>query len=95
MKGTEIILLGNKIDLVNEIAVNHEEAELIAKKHNIPFFKTSALNAENLDDAFKHMLTSILNNEELQEKIDIYKNIRLEEKRRSEVQMRSLDNCCQ
>ena len=59
-RGTEIILLGNKIDLVNDIVVAERDAREIAEDHGIPYFATSAKNATNLDAAFKYLLTRII-----------------------------------
>jgi len=78
-EGTEIVLLGNKIDLINEITVDQSEAVQLAEKHNITYFGTSAKEATNLDEAFKKLLTSIIENDLLKEKIDFHSNIRLEE----------------
>ena len=47
----------------------------MAEKHNIPYFQTSAKDATNLDIAFKQLLTSILKNEDLQDKIESLKEI--------------------
>jgi|LakMenE18May11ns_1017448.scaffolds.fasta_scaffold9497000_1 hypothetical protein len=66
----------------------------MAEKHNIPYFQTSAKDATNLDIAFKQLLTSILNNEDLQDKIDFNRNIRLEEVRRNQIKRGSKAGCC-
>ena len=82
-RGTEIILIGNKIDLVNEVAVTEKEAMDIAVSHGIHYFATSAKDSTNLDEAIKFLLTTILENQELQERIEFSRHIRLEEMRRS------------
>ena len=88
-------MLGNKIDLINEIQVEQQQATNMAEKHNIPYFQTSAKDATNLDIAFKQLLTSILNNEDLQDKIDFNRNIRLEDVRRNQIKRGSKAGCCQ
>ena len=45
---TEIILLGNKIDMINEKKVSDEAAAKLASERNIPYFQTSAKDATNL-----------------------------------------------
>ena len=68
-ENVEIILLGNKIDLINDIAVPQEEAEKIAHDTGIPYFETSAKDSTNVDKAFKQLLTNIMGNQHLQDKI--------------------------
>lgn len=70
-ENVEIILLGNKIDLINDKAVQSEEAEALAASFGIQYFETCAKNATNVDTAFKFLLSKIANNEYLQEKIKI------------------------
>lgn len=48
-----IILMGNKIDLTNEIVVEKEEAEALAAQYDIAYFETCAKDATNVDIAFK------------------------------------------
>ena len=46
---TEIILLGNKIDMMNDKQVDQEDAEKLANDNGIPYFEISAKDATNLD----------------------------------------------
>ena len=62
-ENVEIILLGNKIDLINDIAVSAEEAEEVASKNGIKYFETSAKDSTNVDKAFKVLLNNIIANE--------------------------------
>ena len=73
----EIILVGNKIDMINQINVKQESAAELAKNHEIAYFQTSAKDSTNIDMAMKHLLTNIMNKEVLQEKIEFSANIRL------------------
>lgn len=57
----QLILLGNKIDMINEIHVDQEQAANLSKLHGIPYFQTSAKDATNLDMAIKQLLTNIMN----------------------------------
>ena len=73
----EIIMIGNKIDMINDINVDQEQAALLAKQHDIPYFQTSAKDATNIDMAIKNLLTNIIQNKKLEEKIDFKTNVRL------------------
>ena len=76
-KDAEIILIGNKIDKINEILVDQENAAQLAQRSDIAYFQTSAKDSTNIEIAFKHLLTQIMNKEALREKIDYKANVRL------------------
>ena len=65
----EIILMGNKIDLINEINVEEEQIEEMTSKYNLKYFHSCAKEATNVDEAFRYLLTRILENNNLREKI--------------------------
>eukprot|EP01147_Barroeca_monosierra_P007508 gene7508-563_t len=54
-----IMLVGNKSDLKHLRAVPKEEATKFAEENDLSFIETSALDASNVEDAFKNILTSI------------------------------------
>eukprot|EP00043_Microstomoeca_roanoka_P017441 m.181796 g.181796 ORF g.181796 m.181796 type:complete len:218 (+) comp16635_c0_seq1:172-825(+) len=57
----DMILVGNKCDLKPpNRKVSIEEAEQLAKQHNLPYFETSALNDVGIHDAFDAVLNMIL-----------------------------------
>ena len=56
-----IMLVGNKSDLKHLREVPTEEAKEFAKKHNLSFMETSALDSSNVEDAFKSVIDSIYN----------------------------------
>ena len=56
-----IMLVGNKSDLKHLREVPTEEAKDFAKKHNLSFMETSALDSSNVEDAFKSVIDSIYN----------------------------------
>jgi len=46
------MLVGNKSDLKHLREVKTEEASMFAKKNNLAFIETSALDATNVENAF-------------------------------------------
>eukprot|EP00347_Sterkiella_histriomuscorum_P002743 403366976 len=56
---TVMILVGNKCDLSDQRAIKIEEAEKFAQSNNMAFIETSALNAKNVNIAFKNLITEI------------------------------------
>lgn len=54
-----IMLVGNKCDLKHRRAVPTEEALRFAEEHKLLFIETSALDATNVEEAFKQLLTKI------------------------------------
>jgi small GTP-binding protein len=57
-KSVHILLVGNKIDL--SPVVREEEGKAFAENKGIPFILTSAKNDENVQDAFQHLIGTIL-----------------------------------
>lgn len=54
-----IILVGNKSDLRHLRAVQTEDAKSYAKKNDLSFIETSALDSFNVVEAFQQILTEI------------------------------------
>jgi len=58
-KSIPIVLVGNKIDLV----MNHEDikakAHDLAEQYNFPFFETSALTGEGIDELFSYLISNL------------------------------------
>lgn len=55
-----IILAGNKSDLEQMRAVEQEEGKLLAEKHKLLFFETSAKTNNNVDQCFRTMIGQIV-----------------------------------
>ena len=56
---TIIFLIGNKIDIKDQIKIKTEEAQKLAEEFNIPFFEASAKSGENVDEIFKALYKKI------------------------------------
>lgn len=52
-----LVLVGNKIDLVEERQVTKEEAENFATQNDVHYFETSAKNNENINDVLTYTTT--------------------------------------
>ena len=48
-----IMLVANKIDLEDQREVSAEEGKALAEELNVPYFETSALNKDIVDETFK------------------------------------------
>jgi small GTP-binding protein len=55
-----IILVGNKLDLVDEQCVSGSEAQEFAKRYNLEYMETSAKNGDNVTEAFVRLGQEIL-----------------------------------
>ncbi|MHA2474962.1 MAG: GTP-binding protein [Promethearchaeota archaeon] len=56
-----LILVGNKIDLVEDRVVTKEEGEEMAKNLSLSYIETSAKTGENINDAFKMLALQKIN----------------------------------
>lgn len=54
-----VILVGNKLDLTNMRAVDAEDAQQFAEKHNMLFIETSALDSTNIEKVFNLTIKKI------------------------------------
>jgi small GTP-binding protein len=63
-----IIMIGNKIDLNQNIQVNKEEASKIAENFNVSFFETSAKDNINVQESFEKIIYDLYNKAKEEEK---------------------------
>ena len=96
-KGAEVILIGNKKDMVNRV-ISAEQGESLAKKFEIKYYETSALSGENVDQAFEELAENILKiklNTEEEESISLsYNSERDGKKKNSEKDRDKKQPCC-
>ena len=77
-----VILIGNKSDLIDKREVSKEEIEKFIKDNNINYFETSAKDGKNIDECFTFIAEKLMNqntNKENNEHKDIIKNENLKE----------------
>jgi small GTP-binding protein len=84
--GINCVLIGNKIDLNNNIQVKKEEVLKIIENFNVSFFETSAKENINVQEAFENII------------YDLYKKTVEEEKKENEKKTdrkkTNPDGCC-
>ena len=64
-----LILVGNKIDLVDEKEVTTTEGEALAKELGLSYIETSAKTGENINDAFKMLALQMIKKYAVAQKI--------------------------
>ena len=96
-KDAQVILIGNKKDMVNRV-ISAEQGESLAKKFEIKYYETSALSGENVDQVFEELAENILKiklNTEEGESISLsYNSERDGKKKNSEKDRDKKQPCC-
>eukprot|EP01123_Difflugia_compressa_P015184 TRINITY_DN8407_c0_g1_i1.p1 TRINITY_DN8407_c0_g1~~TRINITY_DN8407_c0_g1_i1.p1 ORF type:complete len:228 (-),score=29.22 TRINITY_DN8407_c0_g1_i1:186-869(-) len=80
-ENTQILLIGNKMDLEDSREVSTEKGVEFSRTHNLNFMETSALTGDNVDKAFQIVLQDIY---KLTEKF-----IKLDQERKSRTTIQS------
>ena len=65
-----LIILGNKLDLVSNREVTDEDIDLFKDKNNFQILTISAKNKENIDECFEAMIDLIVENMNEDEKVN-------------------------
>ncbi|MFX1525334.1 MAG: GTP-binding protein [Promethearchaeota archaeon] len=58
-KSVPIILIGNKLDLADNREEIRNKAQILAEQYNFPFFETSALTGEGIDEIFNYLISNL------------------------------------
>ena len=58
--GAPMLLIGNKIDLVNEVQVDEETAKKYAAENQMEYISTSAKTGEKVEQSFKTLISRII-----------------------------------
>ena len=69
-KDTNLVLVGNKVDLNNKRKISKEEGQNLATEYGMDFYESSALTGENINDIFEGICQKV--NQQINEgKIDL------------------------
>ena len=66
--GIPLILVGNKIDLINDRLISKEKGEQFANDNNITFFESSGKSGINIEESFIFLGEEIVKNNSIQGK---------------------------
>ena len=95
-----IILIGNKKDLVDQRQITQEEAELFSETNNMIYFETSAKEGENIEYVFRYAAKKLLDfystNEEHLLKKQLSNNSELQAQNFKEIRIEKTEKkkCC-
>ena len=56
-----VIIMGNKIDLIDDREIKTEDAEKFAEENQYKYFETSAKTGEGIDDGVRELVNQVLN----------------------------------
>ena len=74
-----LVLFGNKCDNVENIKVSEEDIEKLKEKYKLTFYKTSAKDGTNVQNAFQHLTKITLKTRGLLSKIGLPENTIIED----------------
>ena len=74
-----LVLFGNKCDNVEDIKVSEEDIEKLKEKYKLTFYKTSAKDGTNVQNAFQHLTKITLKTRGLLSKIGLPENTKIED----------------
>ena len=59
-ESTEIVIVGNKSDLVDNRKIEEKDIELFMSENNLKYFESSAKNGSNIDQVFQYFTEVVL-----------------------------------
>jgi len=59
IKGSKVLLVGNKIDLQEKRLITTESGKELASRYEVEFIETSAKSGDNVDEAFMRIIVAI------------------------------------
>ena len=74
-----LVLFRNKCDNVEDIKVSEEDIEKLKEKYKLTFYKTSAKDGTNVQNAFQHLTKITLKTRGLLSKIGLPENTKIED----------------
>ena len=99
-----MIILGNKVDIKEKRVIKSEEGKKFAKDRDLPYFETSSLTLQNINEAFESMIRMILesqNENNLKRSVskiklnkDNHKKEKKGKKEKKEQKKSSGEGCC-
>ena len=74
-----VVLFGNKCDKKEQIVVNDDDIESLKKQYKLEFFKTSAKDGTNIQEAFEYLIKKTLKAKGLLGKMGLPPDISIDE----------------
>ena len=66
----ELLMVGNKSDLIDERVVTKEKIQKLSEQYNIPYFETSAKIGEGIEEMFNTLINKLLLRKEIRQNND-------------------------
>ncbi len=66
----ELLMVGNKSDLIDERVVTKEKIQKLSEQYNIPYFETSAKTGEGIEEMFNTLINKLLLRKEIRQNND-------------------------
>ncbi len=66
----ELLMVGNKSDLIDERVVTKEKIQKFSEQYNIPYFETSAKTGEGIEEMFNTLINKLLLRKEIRQNDD-------------------------
>jgi small GTP-binding protein len=80
---TSVVLVGNKIDVIDGITVTSQEGKEFAENNNIDFFECSSMSGKNVSKIFYHISDKIIQTRKLDKQKELKEELKDELKNES------------